>query len=297
MQFVDPLARPGIYPPSRLRKIIDFDSTKRMVSINFASPSQKARSCLEGWGNSGQKSFQKQQRATLRTIFLAGDQTFGTDQICSAVAGTPFKVIEIFRDFLDARDAICDSDADLFIFAFRGNQGIDLFRTLRQLRNPRPAVLVFEAGENDLVMEAIRLNVHGLASTATPRDQLLKCINEAANHLRWIDWSLRKQVFLPQESYHMAPTLSERRKESRSSLKKKALTPRQAEILSLARNGLSYVAISRELGITTATVKMHVRDASRRLCFVSSGNTSLLDDLTHEFDLSASVGPMDTPLG
>lgn len=208
---------------------------------------------------------ERQKNSSSKTIFVAGDHDFAIERICSTLSGTPFKVLESFSDCLDARDAICDSDADMFVFSFKSGNGLALFKTLRKLRNPQPVLLLVDASEGDLILEAIRFGVNGVASTDTPSDLLLQCVTEVAYEGTWIDTSLMRRPFRTDESASLADISND----TRPPRQKKDLTLRQREVLSLVRSGLGYGEIAAELGISNKTVHMHVTDICRRLCLMS----------------------------
>jgi DNA-binding NarL/FixJ family response regulator len=124
---------------------------------------------------------------------------------------------------------------------------VQLLATTHALLNPRCSLILYDNVEPQLLLEAARIGVCGML----PKSSTPEAIT-AAVHLvmaggqcfpRLIVEANQGKVNLPARGHPAA----------------RVLTPRQEEILRLLAKGKTMREISREIGISVATVKSHAR--------------------------------------
>lgn len=138
-------------------------------------------------------------------------------------------------------------------------RGVECLRGLRE-KWPRLQVLVFtQFDHNELVFEALKAGAAGYLLKQTPPAQLLEAIRAVHAGGSMMTPSVARKIFqyfqqLPGEGAH-APTLS----------------PRETEVLHLARKGLTYQRIADQLHIDFNTVRTHFRNIYLKLEVNSRG--------------------------
>lgn len=149
------------------------------------------------------------------------------------------------------------ADVCLLDLTMRGMDGVETLRGLRQL-DPRARVLMLTSSDAAQdVSRALAAGADGYVTKTVSHDELFAAI--CAVHAG--ERPIASQVVAP----------------ARPAAAGIALSPREAEVLGLLREGFSNTEISRLLGITTHTVKLHVAglltklDASDRTQAVARG--------------------------
>src|SRR2546423_12307283 len=138
-------------------------------------------------------------------------------------------------------------DVVLVDIGLRGRSGLELARRLLD-EDPDAGVLLYSGSvDPDVLADAMSTGVRGFAlKNGTPRE-LIGAIHSIAAGGSYFD---------PQLS-----TLAAAPKPKSGNL----LSRREREILGLLANGMNGTAISRELMISSETVRTHVRNAMRKL--------------------------------
>jgi DNA-binding NarL/FixJ family response regulator len=129
---------------------------------------------------------------------------------------------------------------------------------VRRLNNqtPHAKVVLFTArAEGDALIEAVRLGVRGVLLKSGASSIIFDCLRQVHGGSYWLE----KQM--------TAAALGKivRREATQRQLSRAGLTPRELEIARLAGQGLRNVGIGTKLGISPATVKIHLHQIYRKL--------------------------------
>lgn len=149
-------------------------------------------------------------------------------------------------------------DMILMDLNMKGMDGIQTVRTLRQ-RGVDACILMITVSDNDNdVIAALRAGADGYLLKDVEPEELLKAIVEAERG---------QLVISPQLTQVLARNL--RQEAGTGPAAVQDLTAREREILRLVAAGSANKYIARELGISEATVKVHVKHLLKKLNFRS----------------------------
>ena len=143
----------------------------------------------------------------------------------------------------------------------------DALAIVRRLRDAAPATavgVVAERVDGDCFVEAVRLGVRGVFLKSTRASVILQGIRHMLEGHVWCEPQLMaaaRQRVVEREAIEQR-------------LAARGLTPREVQIASLAREGLSVVAIAGQQHISPATVRTHVYNVSRKLGLSGRGALS-----------------------
>ncbi|MDX6674232.1 MAG: hypothetical protein QOH11_1650 [Solirubrobacteraceae bacterium] len=159
-------------------------------------------------------------------------------------------------------------DVVLVDIGLRGRSGLELARRLLD-EDPDAGVLLYSgSADRDVLADALSTGVRGFAlKNGTPRE-LIGAIRSIAAGGSYFD---------PELSTLAAPP-----KPKSGNL----LSRREREVLGLLANGMNGTAISRELMISSETVRTHVRNAMRKLTAKTRVHAVTLAIKRHEISLN-----------
>ena len=182
--------------------------------------------------------------------------------------------------FLDGLEALLKTDAEIAIVARcsddeamvrHGHEhqpdvallDLDISRenrlgTVRRLNEAAPEmkVILFTArADGEALVDAVRLGVRGVLLKSGASSVVFQCIRQVHAGAYWLE----KQM--------TAAALGRmvRREATQRQLSRAGLTPRELEIARLAGQGLRNAGIGTKLGISPATVKIHLHQIYRKL--------------------------------
>ncbi len=138
---------------------------------------------------------------------------------------------------------------------------IDLSRTdserlVRDLRDAAPAMklIVFTVrADGEAFLDAVRLGVRGVLLKSVGPSQIIQCIREVRGASWW------------PETQMMATLRQTVRREAQRNRSPQGLTPREAEIATLAGRGLRNLEIGNTLNLSPATVKVRLYQVYQKL--------------------------------
>jgi len=159
-------------------------------------------------------------------------------------------------------------DVVLVDIGLRGRSGLELARRLLD-EDPDAGVLLYSGSvDRDVLADALSTGVRGFAlKNGTPRE-LIGAIHSIAAGGSYFDPELSALAADPKPK---SGTL---------------LSGREREILGLLANGMNGTAISRELMISSETVRTHVRNAMRKLTAKTRVHAVTLALKRHEISLN-----------
>ena len=188
------------------------------------------------------------------TVLVADDHPLYREAVVRAVRARPdFELVGEVGDGREALDAIRSGLPDVAVLDVEmpSLRGIEILEALRRDGAITRVVLLSAHLESDTVYEAVAGGVAAYLSKAAPGERICDAIAAVA----------RGEVVLPAEI--QAGLASEIR--LRSEPGRPALSPREQEVLALIAEGLTAPAVGRELHLSTATVKSHLKTLYEKL--------------------------------
>jgi two-component system nitrate/nitrite response regulator NarL len=150
-----------------------------------------------------------------------------------------------------------EPDVVLLDLRMPGMNGLEVLRTLRDVENSVPVVMLTTSEEEADLLEALRLGAQGYLLKDMDPDELVAALRRAQQG---------ETVIAPRLTSALARAAQgeTRAVPGRMELEE-LLTPREFEILQHLAEGQSNKVIARELGISDGTVKLHVKSILRKL--------------------------------
>ena len=193
-------------------------------------------------------------------VLIADDQALvraGFRSILSAQQG-----IEVVGEATDGRDAIDlvrkrRPDLVLMDVQMPDIDGIEATRRIVAEADTDTAVLMLTTFDlNEYVYEALRAGASGFLLKDVPAEELIAAVRIVASGDALIAPAITKRLI--SQFARTAPS-------SAPSAELESLTPREAEVLGLIGRGLSNGEIARDLVLSEATVKTHVKHVLAKL--------------------------------
>ncbi|WP_144637721.1 helix-turn-helix transcriptional regulator [Bordetella genomosp. 13] len=166
------------------------------------------------------------------------------------MARSPESIMAMAPNRLEDPSISMARPVELLVLGTTGDIGTDLrvLSASMSLLTPQHTLVLHDALDERLMRESARVGVGGLL----PKSSLPAAI-AAAVHLVLAGGQCFPRVILETASH--APPLPDHHRQHGA----RALTPRQKEILTLLATGHTMREISRQIGISVATVKSHAR--------------------------------------
>jgi two-component system, NarL family, nitrate/nitrite response regulator NarL len=188
------------------------------------------------------------------TVIVADDHPLYREAVVRAVRARPeFELVGQAGDGREALDAIRSDRPDVAVLDVEmpSLRGVDVLQALRRDGVDTRVVLLSAHLESDTVYEAVAHGVAAYLSKAAPGERICEVIAAVA----------RGEVVLPPEV--QSGLAAEIR--LRSQPDRPALSPRETQVLHLVADGLTAPAVARELHLSTATVKSHLKTLYEKL--------------------------------
>jgi two-component system nitrate/nitrite response regulator NarL len=167
---------------------------------------------------------------------------------------TDMRVVASCSDARAAIDAVKARKPDILLLDLQmpGLNGFDVLRQLHPMRLPtRSIVYVGVASERDIT-RAMKLGARGVVSKDLPTKFLVKAIRTVFGGDVWVEKNIAERTLHTLLSPDQNAALG-------------ALSERELEVIRLVGEGLPYTQIAARLGITEATVKVHLHHVYEKL--------------------------------
>lgn len=188
------------------------------------------------------------------TVVVADDHPLYREAVARAVRARPdFELVGEAGDGREALERIRAAIPDVAVLDVEmpSLRGLEIVAALRRDAIPTRIVLLSAHLESDTVYRAVAGGVAAYLSKAASGERICEAIAAVA----------RGEVILPAEI--QAGLAAEIR--LRSEHVRPALSPREQEVLTLVAEGLTAPAVARELHLSTATVKTHLKTLYEKL--------------------------------
>ena len=188
------------------------------------------------------------------TVLVADDHPLYREAVVRAVRARPeFELVGEAGDGREALDAIRAATPDVAVLDVEmpSLRGIEIVEALRRDSAETRVILLSAHLESETVYDAVAGGVAAYLSKSSPGDRICDAIAAVA----------RGDVILPAEvQAGLAAEIRLRTEPGRP-----ALSPREQEVLVLIADGLTAPAVGRELHLSTATVKSHLKTLYEKL--------------------------------
>jgi two-component system nitrate/nitrite response regulator NarL len=188
------------------------------------------------------------------TVLVADDHPLYREAVARAVRSRPeFRLVGEAADGREALDAIRAEEPDVAVLDVEmpSLRGVEIAEALSRDGAPTRVILLSAHLESETVYDAVAGGVAAYLSKAAPGERICDAIAAVA----------RGEVVLPGEvQAGLAAAIRLRADPDRP-----ALSAREQEVLGLIAEGLTAPAVGRELHLSTATVKSHLRTLYEKL--------------------------------
>ncbi|MBI2391040.1 MAG: response regulator transcription factor [Deltaproteobacteria bacterium] len=159
----------------------------------------------------------------------------------------------------EARAALSDLAPDLVLLdlGLPDGSGVDLLKSARAAGRAPLAIVLTVFDDDTHIFDALRAGAVGYLLKDEIVHRLLPSVREALEGGAPMSPSVARRVL---ESFHQIPAPRDQPLPEECSL-----TPREREVVELIARGATYDEVGRMLGVTTNTVRSHIRRAYEKL--------------------------------
>lgn len=190
-------------------------------------------------------------------VALVEDNATVRSGLAALIGGTAgFRCVGAFRTCEELLRALAGIEPQVLLMdiGLPGMSGIEGVRRVKQHLPELDVLMLTVYEENDLVLEALCAGASGYLVKSTPPARLLEAIAEArAGGSPMSSHIARQVVSLLRQS---AP---------RPRDEEGVLTPRERDVLNGLAAGNTYQTLAKSLGLSTDTVRFHIRNIYRKL--------------------------------
>jgi len=194
-------------------------------------------------------------------VALVEDQPLTRQGLTALIGGTPgYGCAGAWRTCEEMLARLPEARLDVLLLdiGLPGMSGIDGVRRAREILSDLPILILTVHEDNELVLEALCAGACGYLVKKTPPARLLEAIREAHEGGSPMSSQIARRVVEVLRSMRVETSPQAGEEEYR-------LTPREREILRGLAAGNTYQTAARSLGISTDTVRFHIRKIYRKL--------------------------------
>ena len=176
-------------------------------------------------------------------ILLADDHPMIQAAVEAMLRGSDYELVGNAATGAEALDAVAQHDPQIVILDVQmpDGTGLDVLRTMRTNGDDRPVVLLTASIDEAGFAEALKLKVDGVLIKTSDPALLMDCLDSVRGGEEWID-----------------PHLNAEATRKEGARDRSLLSPREAELVKLVRQGMRNRDIAAALGITEGTVKVYL---------------------------------------
>ena len=199
--------------------------------------------------------------STIRVV-LVEDQSQTRQGLAALIDGTPgYRCAGAWRSCEEMLARLPEAHPDVLLLdiGLPGMSGVDGARRAREICSELPVLMLTVHEDNELVLEALCAGACGYLVKKTPPARLLEAIREAHEGDSPMSSRIARRVVEVLRGLRAEASPGGAREEGH------LLTPREREILRSLAAGNTYQTAARGLGISTDTVRFHIRKIYRKL--------------------------------
>jgi DNA-binding NarL/FixJ family response regulator len=194
-------------------------------------------------------------------VALVEDQVLTRQGLTALIDGTPgYRCAGAWRSCEEMLVRLGETRPDVLLLdiGLPGISGVEGARRARRILSKLPILMLTVHEDNDLVLEALCAGACGYLVKKTQPARLLEAIREAHEGGSPMSSHVARQVVEVLRTLRLDTVANEEETEAH-------LTSREREILTRLASGNTYQTAARSLGISTDTVRFHVRKIYRKL--------------------------------
>jgi two-component system NarL family response regulator len=202
-------------------------------------------------------------------VLLADDHQLLVEGLSNLLAANHIEVVGVARDGFEAVKLARSLRPDLILMDLRmpNCDGITATRLIKAEQPDVKIVILTTSGEDQDLFESIKSGATGYLLKSLGGKDLIESLNGLEQGFPPFSPGLAAKIMT--EFAKQAGGKSEApnvpKKETREAEPASYLTPRQHEVLELVAQGLSYKEVGEKLGVSTRTVKYHMREIIQHL--------------------------------
>lgn len=176
-------------------------------------------------------------------VLLADDHPMIQAAVEAMLRGSEYKLVAKAGSGSEALQSIAEQDPEIVVLDIQMPEGtgIDVLRKMRSSGDDRPVVLLTASIDEAGFADALKLKVDGVLLKMSDPALLLDCLDCVRAGEEWID-----------------PHLNADAARAEGGRERALLSPREAELVTLVRQGMRNRDIAEKLGITEGTVKVYL---------------------------------------
>ena len=219
-------------------------------------------------------------------ILVVDDHPLFRDALQSAITSEFPRAAIVEAASIDTASAILASGQDfdlvLLDLAMPGTRGFEGLNELRRLNPKLPIVIVSAHEDQATIHEAMLSGASGFISKSVRKRELADCIRDVMNGV----------ITLP-HGYEPPGECAVAQGGDAGQVTLQRLTPQQARVLQMLRQGLLNKQIAHELGVGETTIQAHVSEILRKLGVASRTQAVIEATRLESFAAMAAVSFKD----
>ncbi len=177
-------------------------------------------------------------------LTIVGDRNSHADIYANLMSYEDYLVCTGYLDISDnMQKGIDRSKPDIVVVIVSSESGVEVLRWIKKKYSYMKLVVLFDSGEEELVINAMRIGIEGAVHSSSGIVEFGKCVQQVVLG----DYYLGKRVL---------STLFHSLRIAQSG----PLTKREKEVLNLLSQGKSYTDVADELFIGKETVRSHIKN-------------------------------------
>ena len=179
-------------------------------------------------------------------LLLADDHPMIRTAIEVLLRDTSYDIVGVTASGAETLSAVEQLKPDVLLLDLQmpDGTGMDVFRELKS-KGGAPRVIILTAAIDDAsLMEAKSTGVSGMVLKSSDPAFIIECLDRVSRGSQWIDPELAERV------RELADTFG--------SSGRRALAPRERQLVRFVRQGLRNREIAKQLGVTEGTVKVYL---------------------------------------